>query len=93
MLFDGWDSGGVVGELDLDAAAFGDEMLGGELDQYFDIFLTDVEVVLVTHHTKTKSSDCSSEFEPSVVGSDGVGDGLGPSALHEGIHQEGSIDS
>jgi len=80
VLFDGGDGRCIVGELDHDAASFGDHVLGSEPDEYLYVFLADVEFVLGAYNFKGEGGDGSSELEPSVVSGEGVGDGLGPPA-------------
>ena len=93
MLFDCRDSSWVVWELDLDTATFRDQMFCGEFDKDFNIFLTDIQIILITHNLNAEGTDGSSNLKPSVIGSDSVGDSLWPSATHEGISLEVCINS
>lgn len=93
MLLDGGDSGGIVGELDFNGASFGDFMLNGKADKDFHVLLSNIQFVLNTHDLIVEVGDDSSQFEPPVVGSEGVGDGFGPSAGDEGVGLEGGIGS
>ena len=93
MLFDGGHGGGVVGELDHDAASFGHHVLGSEPDQNLYVFLANVEFVLGADNLEGEGGDGASEFEPAVVSGEGVGDGFGPPAGPEGVGFEGGVDS
>ena len=93
VLLDCWDSGWVVGELDLYTATFRDQMFCGEFDKNFNIFLTDIQIILITHYLNAEGTDGSPNLKPSVIGSNSVGDSLLPSATHEGVSLEVCINS
>ena len=93
MLFDGWDCGGVAGELDLYGSVFGDEVLSGKFNQNFNIFLSNVDIILTPHHAKTEPGYTTSQLQPPVTGSNRVGNGLGPSARLEGVDLEVGVNS
>ena len=93
VLFDGWDCGGIAGELDLYGSAFGDKVLSGEFNQNFNIFLSNVDIILTAHHAKTEPGYTTSQLQPPVTGSNRVGNGLGPSARLEGVGFEVGVYS
>ena len=66
--------------MDLDATSLGNLVLSSEPNKHFNILLVDIQFVLRPDDFKAESTDGASEFKPSVVLSDGVGDGLAPSA-------------
>jgi len=51
-------------------------MFCGEFDKDFNIFLTDIQIILITHNLNAEGTDGSSNLKPSVIGSDSVGDSL-----------------